>query len=82
MRKPVLSVLARSDTNQDVQPQKTARCFRFRKKGIYHLCSENEGADQLCGAQLTCASCFRIYKGRSKSNKTRVTAPFRKKDKR
>ena len=41
-----------SDTNWAVQPQKIARGFKFRIKeveGLYYQCSENKGADQLCG---------------------------------
>ena len=40
----------RSDTNQDVQPQKMARGLKFGIKeveGLFYLCSENKGADQL-----------------------------------
>ena len=42
----------RSDTNQAVQSQKQARSLKFRIKEEeerYYLCSENKGADQLCG---------------------------------
>ena len=46
----------RSDTNRAVQPHKLphkmARSFNFRIKeveALYYLCSENKGADQLCG---------------------------------
>ena len=42
----------RSNTNQAVQPQKMARGLKLRiyeVEGLYYLCSENEGADQLCG---------------------------------
>ena len=42
----------RSDTNKAVQPQKKARGLKFRIQdieGLYYLCSENKGADQLCG---------------------------------
>ena len=41
-----------SDTNQAVQPQKMARGLKFWIKeveGLYNLCSENKGANQLCG---------------------------------
>ena len=41
-----------SDTNKAVQPQKMARCLKFRIKkveGLYYLCSENKDADQLRG---------------------------------
>ena len=40
----------RSDTNQAVQPQKIARGLKFctsEVEGLYKLCSENKGADQL-----------------------------------
>ena len=42
----------RSDTNRAVQPQKMARCLKFQIKeveGLYYPCSENKGADQICG---------------------------------
>ena len=42
----------RSDTNRAVQQQKMARDLKFRIKEVgelYYLCSENKGADQLCG---------------------------------
>ena len=41
-----------SDTNQAVQLQKMARGLKFRiskAEGLHYLCSENKGADQLCG---------------------------------
>ena len=44
--------LTRSDTNQAVQPQRMARGLKFQiyvVEGLYFLCSENKGADQLCG---------------------------------
>ena len=49
-----------SDTNRAVQPQKMARGLYFqvlKVEGLYYLCSENKGANQLCGypAQLICA---------------------------
>ena len=42
----------RHHTNRAVLPQKTARGFKFRIKeveGLYYLCSENKGADQIRG---------------------------------
>ena len=47
MRKPTWS-----DTNQAVQLQKMARGLKFRTwkvEGLYYLCSQNKGADQLPG---------------------------------
>ena len=41
-----------SDTNQAVQPQKMARGWKFcikKVEGLYYLCSENKGADQVFG---------------------------------
>ena len=41
----------RSDTNQAVQPQKQTRSLKFwieGEEGLYYLCGENKGADQLC----------------------------------
>ena len=55
-----------SDTNWAVQPQKIARDLKFGAKeveGLYHLCSDNKGADQLhshYGADLRL--CNRISK--------------------
>ena len=40
----------RSDTNQAVMPQKRARGLKFQNyeaEGLYNLCSDNKGADQL-----------------------------------
>ena len=48
----------RSDTNRAVQLQKIAKGLKFRiykEEGLYYLCSENKGADQLrsyCAADL------------------------------
>ena len=42
----------RSDTNRAVQPQGIARGLKFWiyvVEGLYYLCSENKGADQLRG---------------------------------
>ena len=42
----------RLDTIQAVQPQKMATDLKFRISevgGLYYLCSENKGTDQLCG---------------------------------
>ena len=56
----------RSDTNQAVQPHKMARGLKFRIKeveGLYYLCSENKGADQLRGyREADLRLCFRICK--------------------
>ena len=41
-----------SDTNRAVQSQKMARGLKLRNlevEGLYYLCSENKGADQLRG---------------------------------
>ena len=60
--------LTRSDTNQAVQPQKIARDLKFQTwevEGLYYLCSENKGADQLrfkCAALLICAFVFAYVK--------------------
>ena len=62
VRKPVFG----SDTNRAVQPQKMARSFKFRiyeEEGLYYLCSENKGADQLRGyREADLRLCFRICK--------------------
>ena len=56
----------RSDTNQAVQSQKTARSMKFHIKeveGLYYPCSENKGADQLRGyREADLRFCFRICK--------------------
>ena len=42
--------MTRSDANQAVQPQKMARGLKFWTKeveGLYYLCNETNGADQL-----------------------------------
>ena len=52
MRKPTFWLLTCSDTNQAVQLQKMARGLKFwikKVEGLYYLCSENKGADQLRG---------------------------------
>ena len=39
-----------SDTNGSLLPQKLARCLKFcteEVEGLYYLCSENKGTDQL-----------------------------------
>ena len=53
----------RSDTNLAVQPQKMVRGLKFRNQevdGLYYLCGENKGADQLycyCAADLYHSFC-------------------------
>ena len=52
MRKPVFGFPTRSHTNRSVQSQKIARSSKFQIKeveGLYYMCSENKGADQLRG---------------------------------
>ena len=55
-----------SDTNRSVQPQEMARCLKFRiyeVEGLYYLCSENKGADQLrATAKLICVFVFAYAK--------------------
>ena len=66
MRKPTFWFPTRSNTNQAVQLQKMARVLKFRIKnveGLYYLCSENKGADQLRGyREADLRLCFRICK--------------------
>ena len=56
----------RPDTNRAVQSQKMARGLKFRiqeEEGLYYLCSENKGADQLRGyREADLRLCFRICK--------------------
>ena len=50
MRKPSFWFPTWSDTNQAVQLQKMARDLKFQiweVEGLYYLCSENKGVDQL-----------------------------------
>ena len=66
LRKPVFGVPTRSDTNRAVQSQKMPRGLKFRiyeVEGLYYLCSENKGADQLRGyREADLRLCFRICK--------------------
>ena len=51
MRKPTFWCSTWSDTNRALQPQKMARGLKFqisKVEGLYSLCRENKGADQLC----------------------------------
>ena len=51
-RKPPFWFPTWSDTNRAVRPRKMARGLKFRiqkEEGLCYLCSENKGADQLCG---------------------------------
>ena len=62
MRKPIFWFPTWSDTNQAEQVQKTVRGLKVWIKnveGLYHLCSENKGADQLRG-EPDQRLCFRI----------------------
>ena len=65
-----------SDTNWAVQLQKVARGLKFRiyeVEGLYYLCSENKGADQLRGyREADLRLCFRIYKIRFSHDATRI----------
>ena len=65
VRKPTIWVPTRSDTNRAVQSQKMARSLKFwifkDEEGLYYLCSENKGADQISfavTAKLICAFVF------------------------
>ena len=66
MRKPTFWFLTWSDTNQAVQLQKMARGLEFRIfkiEGLYYLCRENKGADQLVvTAKLICVFVFSYAK--------------------
>ena len=66
MRKPTIWFLTWSDTNQAVGLQEMARGLKFRIKiveGLYYLCSEKKGADQLRGyREADLRLCFRICK--------------------
>ena len=62
--KPTIWFPNRSDTNRPVQAQKQARSLKFRIKEeeqVYYPCSENKGADQLCGyREADLRLCFRL----------------------
>ena len=66
MSKPTIWFQTRYDTNQAVQSQKQARSLKFRileEEGLYYLCSENKGADQLRGhREADLRLCFRLCK--------------------
>ena len=66
MRKPTFWFPTWSDTNQAVQLQKVARGLKFqllKVEGLYYLCSENKGADQLLDyREADLRLCFRICK--------------------
>ena len=52
MRNLSLGFPTRSDTNPREQQQKMVRNLKFQTKeveALYYLCSENKGADQMCG---------------------------------
>ena len=54
-----------------------ARCSKFRiyeVEGLYYQCSQNKGADQLCGyREADLRLCFRICKNRFSHNEAHVT---------
>ena len=66
MRKPTFWPPTWSDTNQAVQLLKMARGLKFqilKVEGLYYLCSENKGVDQLRGyREADLCLCFRICK--------------------
>ena len=66
MRKPTFWFPTRYDTNQAVQLQQIDRGLKFwikKVEGLYYLCSENKGADQLHGyREADLRLCFRICK--------------------
>ena len=66
MRKPTFWFPTWSDTNQAVQLQEMDGGLKFwnkRVEGLYYLCSENKGADQLRGCrEADLRLCFRISK--------------------
>ena len=66
MRKPTFWFSTRSDTNRAVQSHKMARGLKFWFKiveGLYYLCSENKGTDQLRGyCEADLRLCIRICK--------------------
>ena len=75
VRKPVFGVSDQAP-NQAVQPQKMARSLKFQIKkveGLYYPCSENKGADQLCGNhEADLRLCFRICKIQFSHNEAQI----------
>ena len=70
-KKTCLGFPTGSNTNWTVQPQKMASGLKFETKeeeGVYYLCYESKGADQLCNY---CAAdlhlCFHICKNQVSS---------------
>ena len=63
---PFLTALPEITGHRAVQQQGMARDLKFRIKEVgelYHLCSENKGADQLCAYRTAdLRLCFRICK--------------------
>ena len=78
VRKPVFGFPTRSDTNRSVQSQKMVRALKFwilKEEGLYYPCSENKGADQLCGYHETdLRLCFRICKKPVSHDETHISA--------
>ena len=67
MRKPVFGISDRFNTNGAVHPQRMARGFKLQMEvdGLYNLCSEIKGTDQLCiTTQLICIFIFAYAKSR------------------
>ena len=65
--KTCLGFSTRSGTNRAVRPHKIARDLKFlirEEEGLYCLCSENKGVDQLHGYQLIWAFVFANAKSR------------------
>ena len=66
MRKSTFWFPTRSNTNQAVQLKKMARGLKFwikKIEGLYYLCSENKGADQVRSyREADLRLCFRICK--------------------
>ena len=70
----------RFHTNQAVQPHKMARGLKFwilEVEGLYYLCSENKGADQLRGyREADLRLCFRICKKPVFSRRGSINVPI------
>ena len=66
MRKQTFWFSTWCDTNQAVHLHRMARGLKFQTQkveGLYYLCSENKGADQLRGyREADLRLCFRICK--------------------
>ena len=75
--KTCLRGLTRSGTNRAVKSQKMVRGLKFQiyeEEGLYYLCSENKGTDQL--ARSHCALVFAYAKSRFSNDQPGFEVPI------